>query len=217
MDDFAGNLEISLSNGDLKANSLTGNSVIKISSGNGTINSIQAGKVFVSYGDVRIRQMNNLELETKSSRVTIEKADHIKLDSHRDKFEIAEVNDFSANGYFTDLQIDRLSKELRCTLKYGNITVNNIEAGFSFININSEYTDVDLLFDRGAAYNIDIAHHNDVYINLPVGLAQVQSQDLSIEQKMKLTYGKIGSTATENSPKVTISATKKCAININQK
>ena len=217
IDDFGGNLEISLSNGDFKANALTGNSVIKISSGDGTINSIQSGKVFVSYGDLRIRQIGSLEMETKSSRVTIDKADHIKLDSHRDKYEVVDVNDFSVNGYFTDLQIDRLSKEMRCMLKYGNLTVNNIEAEFSFINVNSEYTDIDLLFDHGTSYNIDIAYHNDVIIVLPEGLAQVQSKDLNVEQKMKLTYGKIGDAANENSPKVTISATKKCTVNINQK
>jgi hypothetical protein len=213
MDDFGGPLEINLSNGDLKANKISGSPTINISSGDATINNISGGRVLASYSDLHIKQAFNADLETRSSRVTVDVADNLKIDSRRDKIKIVSVDILSSSGYFSTFEIENLMKELRGTLKYGNLMIDNIEKGFSFININSEYTDIDLFFDRYTAYNIDIAHHNDVYINLPASLAKVQTKDLDTEQKLKLTYGKIGN-ADENSAKLKITAPKKCVINI---
>jgi hypothetical protein len=92
--------------------------------------------------------------------------------------------------------------------------IDHIDKDFTFLNVNSEYADIDMFFDRNTAYNIDISHHFDVYINLPASLAKVQTKDLDTEQKMKLTYGKIGNASEEKSAKVKLTATKKCIINI---
>jgi hypothetical protein len=213
MDDFDGALEINLSNGDMKANKISGMPLINISSGDAIINNISGGRILASYSDLLIKQASDVDLETRSSRVTIDQADNLKIDSRRDKIKITSVGVLSSTGYFSNFEIEYLKKELRTTLKYGNLTIDNVEKGFTFININSEYTDLDLFFDRYTAYNIDIAHHNDVYINLPASLAKVQTKDLDVEQKLKLTYGIIGN-ADENSAKLKISAPKKCIINI---
>ncbi len=214
MDDFSGHLEIILSNGDMKANTLTGSPTIKLNSGDGTINSIQNGKIFVAYSDLRIKQAKHLNIDTKSSRITINKAADLTINSSRDKFNIEEISDLSVTGYFTSLNIEHLKKELRCSLKYGNLMVERVDDSFSFINVESEYADVDLFFKRSTTYNLDITHHNDVYINLPASLARMKTKDLDIPEKLKLTYGKVGSTASETSNKVKISATKKCIVNI---
>ncbi len=217
IDDFSGNLDIIVSNGDLKANALTGNSTINISAGDGIINKIHAGKILTSYSDMRIRQADNVELDTKLSKITIDKVESIMLNSRRDKYDITEVADISMNGYFSDLHIAKLLHELRATLKYGNVSVDNISEEFSFLNIDSECTDIDLFFDHDASFSLDISHHYDVVINLPAGSSLMQTKDQNIEQKMKLTYGKIGNKTGEDLPKVNISASKNCNINIGLK
>ena len=214
MDDFNGNLEIILSNGDLKANRLSGSPSVFLSSGNGTINSIDNGKVQVAYSDLQIKEAGKVYLESKSSRITVNSAVNLDIDSKRDKFDIDAADYISAGGYFTSLTIGNVRKELRANLKYGNLEVNHIADVFSFINIDSEYTDVDLYFNRTTSYNLDITHHNDVYINLPASLARIETKVLNEDEKLMLTYGRIGNTATETSHKVKITATKKCNINI---
>ncbi len=214
MDDFNGNLEIILSNGDLKANKLSGDPLFVLNAGDGVINSIRKGKVVVSYSDLRIKEMIDSKIESRSSRITLDNARDISILSRRDKFDINTISDLSVDGYFTTLAIEELKKELKASMKYGSIMVDQIDDKFSLINIDSEYTDIDLIFDRTTSYNIDIAHHNDVYINLPASLAKVQTKDLDEAEKLKLTYGKIGSTATETSHKLKINAPKKCVINI---
>ncbi|MBN1599432.1 MAG: hypothetical protein JW894_14150 [Bacteroidales bacterium] len=214
MDDFNGNLEIILSNGDLKANKLSGSPVIKVSSGDGTINNIQNGMVYVSYSDLRIKNAKDLKMETRSSRIAIDLVDKANIDSRRDKYNVEEVSELVASGYFTDINIENLKKELRASLKYGNLGVDDISNTFSFINVNSEYTDVDLFFKWNTSYNLDITHHDDVYINLPASLAHVKTKELSEEDNLKLTYGTIGTTAAETLHKVQINAPKKCVVNI---
>jgi hypothetical protein len=191
MDDFNGNLEIILSNGDLKANKLSGAPIVRVSAGNGTINSISDGKVYASYSDLQIR-----------------------TDSRRDKFIIGRINELSASGYFSVFNIETLNRDLRSTLKYGNIVVHQINDAFSLINIDSEYADIDLYFNRATSYNLDITHQSDVLINLPANLAKIETRVLNESEKIMLTYGRIGNTATETSHKVKINAPKKCNINI---
>lgn len=214
MDDFKGDLEIVLTNGDLKANKLSGNPLLRVSSGNGTINSISNGELIVSYSDLRIKDSDKLKIESRSSRITIDRASDLVVYSRRDKFNIEEVNELSINGNFTSVNIENLRRELRSSLKYGYLMVDQVSDKFSFISIDSEYTDVDLIFNRNNSYLIDIAHHDEVYINLPASLAKVETKDLDEAEKLRLTYGKIGSTATETSHKVKINAPKKCVINI---
>ncbi len=214
MDDFDGALELILSNGDLKANKLSGTPVVRLSSGNGTINSINDGKVYVSYSDLQIKNAGKVFLETRSSVLTVDQGNDLTIDSRRDKYMIGRINELSATGYFTVLNIENLHRELRCALKYGNIDVRQINDAFSFINIDSEYTDIDLYFERGTSYNLDISHHYDVYINLPANLAKIETQVKNESERIMLTYGRIGTSATETSHKVNINAPKKCNINI---
>jgi hypothetical protein len=214
MDDFNGTLELILSNGDLKANKLSGAPTVRLSSGDGTINSISDGKVFASYSDLQIRDAGKVSLETRSSVLTIDQGNEVSVDSRRDKFQIGMLNELSATGYFTIFNIDQLNKDLRCSLKYGNIAVQRISDAFSFINIESEYADIDLYFNRNTSYNLDISHHYDVYINLPANLARVETTVQNKDEKIMLTYGKIGNSTVETTRKVNINAPVKCNINI---
>lgn len=214
LDDFNGVLDLKLSNGDLKANKISGNPLISLSSGGATINSINSGRILISYSDLRIKQAVRVDIESRSSRIVIDDGTNVKMDSRRDKINMISVDNFSGSGYFTSIEIGELKKEFRASLKYGSLTVDHVDNNFTFFNANSEYADIELFFDRNTAYYIDIAHHNDVYINLPASLAKVQTKDLDVEQKLKLTYGKIGNASENKSAKLKITAPKKCIINI---
>ncbi|MBN1950507.1 MAG: hypothetical protein JW801_04845 [Bacteroidales bacterium] len=214
MDDFHGNLNLVLSNGNLEANRLSGSPVLFLSSSNGVINSISNGKITASYSDIDIYTYSVLTLETKSSVINLEKGKDVDVDSKRDKYRVEAINDFNAEGYFSHFNIESLTRELRCGLKYGDVRVRDISDKFSFINIDSEYADVELFFNWNTSYNLDIVHHNEAYINLPANLAKVNTKVMDEGEKLMVTYGKVGNTASETSHKVKITAKKKCRINI---
>jgi len=211
-DDLDGNVNIILSNGNLKANNLNGNTVISISSGDGVINSIRDGNVTVSYSDFYIKDANKLNIDSRSSKINIDKVDFLKLNSRRDKLYIQSINDLYGDSYFSDFTVYKLNNELNYSFKYGDFSAGIINRFFSFININSEYTDLDLIFEKGSAYVVDISHHQDVILNYPMQLAKTEEKVLNENERLMSTYGKIG----YGSPlsKVKINAPKKCIVNI---
>jgi len=214
IDDFNGELNINLSNGNLKANRLAGSPSIFLSSGDAAINKIVSGNLTVSYSDLSIREAGKVWIDSKSSKVSIDKASNLDIDSKRDKYTIDESDYITASGYFSSFIIGTLKKEIRTQLKYGDLDINQVSDAFSFISIDLEITDLRMCFLRKTSYNLDITHHQDVYINLPGSLARIETKVLNADQKLMLTYGRIGSTATETSHKVKINAPRKCNINI---
>jgi hypothetical protein len=212
IDDLEGNLNVTLSNGELKANNLSGNTVINLSSGDGVVNSIKDGKMVISYSDFHIKEVDKLSIDSRSSRINIDKADFLKLASRRDKLYLPDVSELYGESYWSDFTIYILRNELNFNLNNGNLSIDAIQRGFSFIQIISEYTDLDLVFERGSAYEIDITHHEDVILSYPRQLANLQTRVINEDDKQELTYGKIGSGSSGS--KVKISASKKCTINI---
>lgn len=213
LDEITGTLTVTLANGDLKANRLRGSSTINLNTGDGVINYLKYGKINVSYSTFEVKDAGKLIIDSRSSNFNIDNVNYIKANSRRDKFYIPVIADLYGESYFSDFNITNLSHELNFNFKYGDLTINRIDKNFSFININSEYTDLDLIFASGSVYNIDITHNEDVILSYPVRLAKLQDKVIDEEQKQIITYGTIG--YGKPTAKVQINApTRKCIINI---
>jgi len=91
IDDIFGKLKISLSNGDLKINSLEGEAQLELAFGTGIINYIREGQLTVSYSDIKIKDALRLDIDSKSSTLNIERVDYLKITSRRDKYFINTV------------------------------------------------------------------------------------------------------------------------------
>ncbi|MBN1183065.1 MAG: hypothetical protein JXB49_12300 [Bacteroidales bacterium] len=215
MDDLNGEVSIALSNGDLKANKLMGKSYIGIAFGDVNINYLNEGKIEASYADVRVRDAKNIIVESKSSNINVDNAKMLKINSKRDKFVIGEADNILGETYFTDIQAQQLNKDLNLNLKYGELYLQNVIKGFSLININSEYTDIEIFLQRGTSYQLDITHTPDVYLRLPSENADINEKIVNDETKEMMTFGKIGT--AETASKIKLSAMKKCNISIMQK
>lgn len=212
IDDFYGNLDVNLSNGNLKGNYLKGNTSIDLVSGGATVYKIDKGSIKVGSSDFEIREAGNLNIESRSSRIEIRKAEKVRITSKYDKYFIDEIKEISGDGYFTSVHLSKLRSELSSTLKYGEISIENILSTFSLINVNSTYTDIELQFAEGAQYNLDITHISDAHLTYPSGIKKLETKELG--DKMLLTYGLVGANTATNVPKVKIVAEKKCYINI---
>ncbi len=211
-DDLKGNVNISLSNGNLKINRLTGNSVIRLTSGDGVINHIEEGRLYISYSDILIKNAGRITMESRSSRVSLEQVSYCKLQSKRDKIFINKINELYGDGYFSVYQVSQADREINYSMKYGYFTVEYINKNFSFINLNSEYTDMDLFFEKGSSYLLDITHQQDVYLNIPRRISKLEKKPMDGAEKQSFTFGKVGPAASES--RVKINATRKCTINI---
>ncbi len=168
IDDMIGKLKISLSNGDLKINSIEGEAQIEISFGSGIINDIREGQLTVSYSDMKIKDALRLDIDSKSSTVNIDRADFVKTMSRRDKYFINTVENFYGNSEFSQVWIDNLICDADYSLKYGSFTLSAVNKEFCNINLNSEYTDLNLKLKEGSRYEADIFYPEGATVNFPV-------------------------------------------------
>ena len=215
IDDVKQYLRISLSNGDLRINSVKGNAQIEMGFGSGIINFAENLQLTIAYSDLKIKEAGKLNLDSKSSTLNIDKASFIKFTSRRDKYFISNTKNFYGNADFTQIWLDGMECETDCSLKFGNLNISEISKNFCRINLNTEYTDIDLSFMRESKYDADIFYHKDATVSFPLnidnyGLKIDDDNDLKKHAWYKTGQG-------ETLPKMRISAIQKCFISIREK
>ena len=213
MDDLDGQVDITLSNGVLKANRLKGNASISLSFGNGMIKSLGSANLKLSYSDMVLNEVNQLDLSSKSSKLNVDSVNVLKIDSRRDKLYFTHVEYLYGKGNFTQIWVYDLMRESDLYLKYGELTIEHVMPGFNKIYVESDYTDMTLYYDKAVSLDFDILHHKKALLRLPG--SDVLSEETPSGKDHFRTVGTMGS----NTPtgKLSIDALQKCYINISYK
>jgi hypothetical protein len=205
MENNTGEFRISISNGSFKANSLGKNSSMNLVFCDAKINSIISGNIDASFSEVSIGETEDLSINSISSKYDIKKAGMISGESKRDKFFIENIETLHGSSYFTDYKVNNLRKEVNVTTRYGSFSTDFIDKGFESINVNSNFSDISLVFDKDASYGLEIIHTN-AFLVLPDKNMKTEEKTLNEDKKEFLTSG----TAGKNSGKarVKIDATR---------
>ena len=213
MDDLEGQLDLELSNGVLNANRLEGTANIKLSFANGMIKSLGSSTMNLSYSDLVLGEVNQLDLASKSSKLNVDRVNVLKLDSRRDKLYFKHVEYLYGNSNFTQVWVYDFLRESDVYMKYGELTIEHVLPDFTKIYVESDYTDISLYFDPQCSIDFDILHHRKSMLRLPGdGVTAQESFD------GKDHYTTTGSMGTgENAGTVNIDALQKCYINISFK
>jgi hypothetical protein len=205
-------LNLVLSYGDFNGNRLGGRSDIRISSGDGEIGYMKEGSIAVSYGNLHILEAGRLTAETRSSNITIDKTTFLTLNSRRDKVYLNGNVSLTGQGYFSEINITGLSKDLNLICRYGLIKLDHIGKSFSQINIGSEFTDITLGFEPPASFGFELTHHQDVAFLYPKSIASLKTRELNPADKLLMTTGTFGQPGGE--ARLAIKAYKKCKLTI---
>jgi hypothetical protein len=205
MENSTGNLSLELSNGSLKANSISNAGKIELVFCDVTIKKVISGNIDASFSDVVIDESQDLTITSVSSKFYFKQAAKINAESRRDKFDIGIAGSMNANSYFTDYKIENLQKEVNLDAKYGDLNIDLIDSGFELITIKSTYVDMDLTFHQAASYNLDIKHLN-AFLVLPERKSGIKEKTVSEERKEYMTYGTVGN--NPGNRKVLIDATR---------
>ncbi len=213
MDDLDGQVDITLSNGVLKANRLKGNASISLSFGNGMIRSLGSANLKLSYSDMVLNEVSQLDLSSKSSKLNVDSVNVLKIDSRRDKLYFTHVEYLYGKGNFTQIWVYDLMRESDLYMKYGELTIEHVMPGFNKIYVESDYTDMTLYYDKAVSLEFDILHHKKAMLRLPG--SEVLSEETPSGKDHFKTVGTMGS----NTPtgKLSIDALQKCYINISYK
>jgi hypothetical protein len=210
IDDLKGRVDIELSNGVLKAGQLAGITEIDLIFANGMIKALGSSTMRLSYSDLTLGEVGQLDLDSKSSILNADSINVLKINSRRDKLNIKRVEYLYGNGNFTQVWIYDFLRESDLYMKYGELTIEHVVPYFSKIYVESEYTDVTLFFDKQTRFGFDILHHEKSVLKLPVEVAHAEESFDGKEHYR--TTGTLG--AEHPAARVTIDALQKCFINL---
>jgi hypothetical protein len=158
VDDFIGDIDINLSNGNLKAHDFSGKTNLKLSFGDATINQLKTGKLDCNYSEVYIKKADKLQIISKSSDFEITEINEINADSRRDKFRIQLIDILVVKGSFTNYRISEITNNLNVKTEYGDIDINKIAPDFKSVYIESKSTDISLYFSEKSEFGFEITH-----------------------------------------------------------
>ncbi len=189
--DHSGDIEIEISNGDLKAHNFNANTKLKIEFGSAVVKSIKNGRLTVNYAELELDNASKLNINSKSSTLTIVDVKNLSVDSKRDKYYLSTVDIVRVNTLFTYINISTVRTQFIGVTKYGNINLESIPANFKFIKLDPQYTDINLYFENGTSYRFD-ATYIKTNISYPVNLAKLEKTLIDKKEGKYRISGTIG-------------------------
>ena len=154
--DLQGNLSIELSNGDFQAKKISGSNILNLAFGNIIIDQLEQATLNLNFTEVQIDKALQLDISSKSSRITIKDCNLIKLQSKRDEYQIDHIGFLFGDTYFSKMNILALDSEFNMIMKYGDLSHLGINPAFKLVRINSEYANCNLLLNNPVAYRSTI-------------------------------------------------------------
>jgi len=169
MGDYTGDLDIEVSNGDLKAHDILGKTKLNISFGDLYVNKIKNAVLQSSFAEAEIEEIEYLETHTKSSKLYIEQIKELNLDSSHDKYHIGEISSIYGKGYFTYLKIKELIDNVNFDQKFGALHFRGISNSVETFNLKTYKTDIHLSLNYENSYLLDFTTINPPQIQYPTG------------------------------------------------
>lgn len=153
--DYHGKIDISLSNGNLKAHDFKGETNLTMSFADANINSMIEGQLDCNFSEMYIKEADLLQITSKSSDFEFNNIRELDIESRRDKFRIKKVDTLKNKSSFSIFRIDEFNDQLTFRSEYGSIELEHASPDFSRILIESKSTDINLYFNEEANFGFD--------------------------------------------------------------
>jgi hypothetical protein len=191
--DHYGAVNIVLSNGDIKAHAFYGKTTIDLQFGFAKIDLITHGNLNLNYhSEIQLNETDELEIESRSSRIRIDKANKLDINSNRDKYYIKEITSINAKTSYSYIEIQQLKKQLTITGKYGDLDINNLNNAVNNINFTFENTDVSINKNSDQLLVIELIYDEKTGLFFPEELQNKSTTKEDEEQKLVKTKGVLG-------------------------
>jgi hypothetical protein len=154
--DHLGKVDITLSNGDMKAHSFMGQTRLNIEFGTVSIDEITSATISLGYAELNLERSGEITFESRSSKIYITESDILRLNSRRDKFYIKSVGEITGEAFFSYLDLDKVISKINLKTSYGDCKIIDISDAFIRMDFNSQYTDITFFLNDRHFYDFDI-------------------------------------------------------------
>lgn len=195
-----GKVDITLSNGDLKAHHFAGPTKIDSEFGNLNIKMIDDGDLVINYGELRLDEGGRVNIESKSSKFNFEKIEELEINSRRDKFYLETAGYLHGITNFTTVEIDELTSRLNLSTKYGDVDIKRFSDEVESFNIHTEDTDLTLHFIDDKQYKLDIKVSEQTEVMYSADIKNIKSKELEGDENLIQVDCTIGTDASRSIP-----------------
>jgi hypothetical protein len=196
--DHNGQMNIALSNGNLKANELNGKSDIKLQFANANIKLIKNGDFDLSYySELELDEADDLKIESRSSRISIEQSNNLELISTRDKYYLETVNNIEARNSFTYLEIKNLKNQIDLNANYGELVIKTFDDSVNKILLDVESTEMSIFKDESQNIKLDLIYNERAGIYFSDDLKNKKTEKVDEEKRLVKTTGILGNNTSK--------------------
>ncbi len=156
---LTGKSEIAVKYGTLRANNLVNekggiNSVYLGYSKNSRIGSVNRMELDIAYSRLEIEEAEVLNIESKYSKFEIGDTERLILESKYDTYDIGDIDELSVETKYSNYDIESVSSALDIDSKYTDIDIFRTKKDFKSIRIDNSYGKIHVNIEPGASYEI---------------------------------------------------------------
>jgi DUF4097 and DUF4098 domain-containing protein YvlB len=152
----SGKVDITLSNGDMKAQSFLGQAKLRLEFGSATIDRISNGSLNLGYFELNLEEAGMLNLESRSSKIYLTRCDEMQINSRRDRYYIKSAGGVTGELFFSNLNLDRIDSKINLKCSYGDIKVLDISQSTGQMDFVAQYSDLTLYLGEDNLFTMDI-------------------------------------------------------------
>jgi hypothetical protein len=189
MTDFTGDLNVDLSNGNLKAHDLCGEIMLKVNFGDLDVQSVKKGQIDLSYGELHLDEADEIRLNASSASIYSDQIRQLALDAKRSKLYLEKVGNINGTTYFTTIELDDLSELMTLNTRYGSVDIKNIGQKVSMINLITYETDLTLTLNPKDTYGLDLLVNDKTEVLYSAKITNIDTQDKPAgDKKIQVKY-----------------------------
>lgn len=106
-------------------------------------------------GSLNVDRAGVINLESSFSAVDMDEVGMLNVSSSYDGYEIDEVGILDMTSFFGAFEIDRVGKTVEAMLTYGSLEIDHIAADFKKVEIEAEFSSVEIEFDDKASNTLN--------------------------------------------------------------
>ena len=169
-----GNVKVTLSNGNIQARDIDGQSDFNLAFGNAKIDKLRQANISLNFVQTDIESAGSLTINGRSSEINIGTVETLRLDTRRDRIYIKKVNSLFGESYFSKLNLGTVINECKMQLSYGDLSMINMSRNFTNLELKSQACDLNIQLSEPKPYKAKIQAKN-TYLNLPSDLKSTVS------------------------------------------
>lgn len=174
---LSGTLNIMISNGDLRANALTGAVRADLEFGDFNVKELKNANIEFNYANAIINEADKLMIESRSSDIEIDEVEELDINSRRDKINIDDMARITGELSFSEVGLKMISDEMIMKTEYGGLEVDQIPTDFKLVDLTSQYTDLSLMVSKDAGFDLELIHTNESDVTIS-GFVEVTNTEL---------------------------------------